>query len=182
MNNILLLYRSKYGATAKYAAMLEQTVPCDIFELDKYDISKASAYDLIIFAGGIYASGVSCMKYLRRNIRILTGKNIAVFAVGASPFEKDAFAAVKEHNLKNLPSGIPMFYGRGIYDESIMTLKDRTLCKMLKKSLSKRDPSTFEPWMKALFEADGKSNDWTDKKYLEPLLKYIRECVPGSAP
>ena len=67
-----------------------------------------------------------------------------------------------------------MFYGRGTYDESRMDFKDRTLCRMLKKSLSKKDPSTFEPWMKALFEVDGKAGDWIDEKYLDPLVEYIK--------
>ena len=30
----------------------------------------------------------------------------------------------------------------------------------------------YEPWMKALMDAMGEC-DWTDKKYLKPLLEYI---------
>lgn len=45
---------------------------------------------------------------------------------------------------------------------------------MLKKSIAKKDPDTYEPWMKALMCADGKSCDWTDKNYLIPLMKYLQ--------
>lgn len=54
-----------------------------------------------------------------------------------------------------------------------MKFIDRTLCKMLQKSVAKKDPSTYEPWMKALMCAVGQDCDWTDKKYLIPLLDYI---------
>ena len=55
-----------------------------------------------------------------------------------------------------------------------MSWKDRTLCNMLKKAIAKKDPDTYEPWMKALMSAVDKACDWTDKEYLGPLLDYIR--------
>ena len=75
----------------------------------------------------------------------------------------------KKEDLKNIPT----FYGRGAWDEENMTFKDRTLCKMLQKAIAKKDPNTYEPWMKALMSAVGEKCDWTDKEYLKPLLEYI---------
>lgn len=175
MNKILVLYKSKYGSTKKYVDMMKEEISCDAFEIEHYKFSDVNKYDLIVIAGGIYASGVAGMRYLRKNIQSLTNKNIVIFAVGASPFDKKAFEAVRQQNLKNIPFEIPMFYGRGAYNETVMDFKDKTLCRLLKKSLSKKDPATFEPWMEAFFEADGKSCDWTDKAYLEPLLEYIKK-------
>ena len=58
-----------------------------------------------------------------------------------------------------------------------MNLIDRTLCKMLHKAIAKKDPDSCEPWMKALLSATGKNCDWTDPKYLSPLIGYIKsEC------
>lgn len=174
MNKILVLYRSKYGASLRYAKMLKDAVSCDVIEISRYPFDTVGEYDLIVAVGGIYASGISCMKQIRKHIQALSDRKLVIFAVGASPFYEKAFEEVREHNLKGLPPDIPMFYGRGTYDESRMDFKDRTLCRMLKKSLSKKDPSAFEPWMKALFEADGKGSDWIDEKYLEPLVEYIK--------
>ena len=72
-------------------------------------------------------------------------------------------------------AGVPLFYGRGAWNEAAMDFKDRTLCKLLQKSVAKQDPSTYEPWMKALMEAMGQTCDWTDRKYLEPLFSWIQE-------
>lgn len=172
---ILVLYKSKYGATARYAAMIKEALPCDVFEIEKYNFADAGQYEIIVAAGGVYASGVSCMKYIRRNLQTLADSKIAIFAVGASPFNEKAFQALREYNLKNVPFEIPMFYGRGAYDEERYGFIDRTLCRLLRKSLRKKDPAALEPWMEAFFEADGKSCDWTDRSYLEPLLKYIED-------
>ena len=56
-----------------------------------------------------------------------------------------------------------------------MKFTDRTLCKMLQKAVSKQNPDEYESWQKALMCAVGQKCDWTDKLYLEPLLKYIDE-------
>ena len=41
------------------------------------------------------------------------------------------------------------------------------------QSVAKKDPDTYEPWERALVSAVGHGCDWTDEKYLRPLLDYI---------
>lgn len=111
---------------------------------------------------------------MRKNIGLLDGKKIAVLAVGASPFDEEAFDQLKVYNLKDSLKDIPCFYGRGSWNEEAMSFGDRSLCKMLQKAVVKQDPATYEPWQKALMCSVGQCCDWTDKKYLEPLLEWIR--------
>ena len=110
---------------------------------------------------------------MKKHFRDLNGKKIAVFCVGASPYDEQAINEIKKYNLKNELSNIPLFYGRGTWDESGMSFKDRTLCKLLQKTIAKKDPNTYEPWMKALMCAVGKSCDWTDRKYLDSIQNYL---------
>lgn len=110
---------------------------------------------------------------MKKNIDKFKKKKIAILCVGASPYDESAFAEIKERNLTRDLKNIPLFYGRGSWNESKMKFMDRTLCKMLQKSVAKKDPSTYEPWMKALMCAKGQNCDWTDKKYLVPLLEYL---------
>lgn len=174
MNKILVLYKSKYGATKKYAAMLKEELSCDVFEVADYKKTLVEKYDCIIFAGAIYAGGMAGLNTLRKNYENLKHKKIAILCVGASPFDEKAIEEVKTHNLKKDMEDIPFFYGRGAWNESTMTLKDRTLCKMLQKMISKKDSASYEPWMKELLRSQGQVCDWTDKKYIIPLLEYIR--------
>lgn len=76
--------------------------------------------------------------------------------------------------MKGKLKNIPCFYCRGAWDERIMSFKDRTLCKMLQKSVSKK-PSAHAPWEVALMEAMGKKCDWTDETYLTPLMDYFSQ-------
>lgn len=175
MKNGIILYQSKYGATKKYVDWLVEETKFEIIVTSKANINKVKQYDFIILAGGIYASGISGLSFLKKNYNDIKDKKIAVFCVGASPYEEKAFKQICEHNLKNDIKDIPMFYGRGAWDEEKMTFKDKTLCKMLQKVVAKQDPKTYEPWQKALMSAVGQKCDWTEKKYLQPLLEWIEK-------
>lgn len=61
------------------------------------------------------------------------------------------------------------------WDESCMSFKDRTLCKLLQKAIAKKDLNTYEPWMKVLMCAVGKFCDWVGKKYLISIQNYLEE-------
>ena len=173
MNKVLIVYRSKYGATKKYVDMLRDELDCDVMESRDHSGIEFEKYRGIIFAGGIYASGISGLDVLRKNYKRLKAQRVAVFCVGASPFDEKAILEIKNHNLQGELTDIPVFYGRGMWSESEMNLIDRTLCKMLQKSIAKKDAGLHEPWMKALLSAVGQSCDWTDPKYLIPLIEYI---------
>ena len=173
MKNGIILYQSKYGATKKYVDWLVEETKFEIIVTSKANINKVKQYDFIILAGGIYASGISGLSFLKKNYNDIKDKKIAVFRVGASPYEEKAFKQICEHNLKNDIKDNPMFYGRGAWDEEKMTFKDKTLCKMLQKVVAKQDPKTYEPWQKALMSAVGQKCDWTEKKYLQLLLEWI---------
>ncbi len=173
MNKGIIIYKSKYGATKKYADWLAEDIKYDLIEVSKAKTKQASQYQNIILCGAIYASGISGLSFLKKKITALSNNNIAIFCVGASPYDENAFNAIRSHNLKYKLQNIPIFYGRGAWNESKMKFIDRTLCKMLQKVVSKKDPSTYELWEKALVNAFGKTCDWTDKIYLEPLIALI---------
>lgn len=173
MNKGIILYQSKYGATKKYVDWLIESTNFNCIETSKAKVEELQQYELIILCGGIYASGIAGLQFIRKNINKLNDKKVLVFCVGASPYDETAFNEVKSRNLREDLKEIPLFYGRGAWDEESMTFKDKTLCKMLQKAIAKKDPSTYEPWMKALMSAVGEKCDWTDKKYLKPLLEYI---------
>ena len=174
MKKGIIIYKSKYGAAKKYAEWLNEITGFDCVEVSKASLQYVKQFEQIILCGGIYASGIAGLSFIRKNIRELKDKKIAIFCVGASPYDKKAFEELKVHNLRNDLKDIPIFYGRGAWDESSMTFKDRTLCKLLQKSLTKKDPDTYEPWMKALMSAVGKSCDGMDKKYLKDLIEYLK--------
>lgn len=143
MKNGIIVYQSKYGAVKKYVHWLQDATGFSSLETPKAKIAEVMDYDTIIFCGGIYASGIAGLSFLKKNTNQL----------------KD----------------IPLFYGRGQWQESKMNFFDRNLVKMLRKAAAKKAPHTYDPQMKALMEANGQDCDWTDKKYLGPLVDYLEQ-------
>ncbi len=173
MSKGVILYQSKYGATKKYADWLVEETGYDCVETKNAKVENLQNYDVIILGGGVYASGIAGLQFLKKNISQLADKKIAVFAVGASPYDEKAINQIRDMHFKDALNNIPLFYCRGAWDEDKMKFFDKTLCKMLKKAVSKQNPDEYEPWQKALMCAVGKKCDWTDKIYLKELLKYI---------
>ncbi len=175
MERGIILYQSKYGATKKYAQWIQEETGYDLVETKSANVKQVSEYDTIILGGGVYASGIAGFSFLKNNIDSLADKRILVFCVGASPYDETAVEQVKKLHFKDRLSEIPLVYCRGAWDEDAMTFKDRTLCKMLQKAVGKKDPSTYEIWERALMCAVGQKRDWTDKRYLEPVIYFLRE-------
>lgn len=173
--NGIILYRSKYGATKKYADWLSEELGFPCREIKNVDIGEVMDCDAVILGGGIYASGIAGLSFLKKNLDSLNGKKIAVFCCGASPYDEEAFKEVVKHNMKDSLDGIPVFYCRGSWDMEKMTFADRTLCNMLRKAVSKKDPGEYEIWEKALMAAGDDKCDWTDKKYIKPLAEFINK-------
>ena len=175
MSKGVILYQSKYGATKKYVDWLIEETGYDCIETKKVKVNDLENYDVIILGGGVYASGIAGLGFLKKNIGYLENKKVAVFAVGASPYDEKAIKQIRDLHFKDALSKIDLFYCRGTWDEDKMKFMDRTLCKMLQKAVAKQNPENYEPWQKALMCSIGQKCDWTDKTYLEPLLEVIRQ-------
>lgn len=173
MSKIVVLYQSKYGSTRKYAQWLAGELACDLIETKKARLEQVQNYDVVILGGGVYASGILGFSFLKKNFSKLKEKKLAVFAVGASPYDEKMLDVFRAHNFKGELARIPLFYCRGAWNEEKMTWLDRKLCGMLKRMVAKKDPATYEPWEAALMEASGNC-DWTDQEALKPIIEYVQ--------
>lgn len=54
----IILYKSKYGATLKYAEWLSAETGFDVCSVEKAKVQDIEIYDVIIFGGGVYATGI----------------------------------------------------------------------------------------------------------------------------
>lgn len=175
MNPIAIIYRSKYGATRTYANWLQQALSCELLENRRLRAGLLAPYDTVVLCGGIYAGGIAGFSFLRQNITLLQDKKLAVFAVGASPYDEKAIAGLHGQLMQGPLQKIPLFYGRGAWNEKKMSVPDRALCSILQRMVAKTPADKLEPWMAKLLTASGQSCDWTDKKYLAPLLQFLSE-------
>ena len=56
---ITVLYKSKYGASARYASMLAEALGTEAQELDRAGAAALSGCERAVFVGGVYAGGVA---------------------------------------------------------------------------------------------------------------------------
>ena len=96
MSRGIILYQSKYGATKKYADWLVEVTGYDCVETKNAKVADLQNYDVIILGGGVYASGIAGLQFIKKNIGQLADKKIAVFAVGASPYDEKAIMQIPD--------------------------------------------------------------------------------------
>lgn len=97
-----------------------------------------------------------------------------VFAVGASPVSDETEKFINEALAKVGLKSVKGFYLRGALDEENMNVIHRTMMKMMRKSLSKKDESDLEYWAQEMVANGGEAVDWTDKKNINEMIKYIK--------
>ncbi|MGV2687121.1 flavodoxin, partial [Clostridium perfringens] len=110
MSKVAVIYKSKFGATKKYAEWLSEDIEADPYSQDKCKIEILDDYDTIIYGGGIYGSRIAGLSLIKKNYNKLKNKNIIVFMVGASPYDEKAYIQLKEHNFSDELKNIKLFY------------------------------------------------------------------------
>ncbi len=172
MKRILVLWQSKYGSTQKYAHWLAQRPGWQALPSKGATAEIADSFGGVVLAGGLYAAGVAGLGVLKQHHQRWSagGKRLAV---GASPFDPKDLQEVRGRNLSGPLGSVPMFYGRGGWDEEAMTLPDRMGCRLLRNVVARKKPEEMASWEKALMQSAGQKMDWTDPAYLEPLITYM---------
>lgn len=164
----IVVYKSKYGYTKKYAEWLAEGLGCDIME--NAVLTDIAGYDTIIFGGGIYAGRINGARLITKNLGKLAGKKLVLFAVGSSVGRPEELETFWEKALENnVREQVPHFYLRGGFDYGRLGGADRIMMNMLKKMLLKKDALTEDD--KGLLAAYDTPVDFTDRENLNGLLQ-----------
>ena len=103
----IIIYKSKYGSTKKYAEWLKDATGYDCVATKDADTGKLSSYDTIVFMGGVYAKGIACTSFMKKVISRIKDKKIAVFICAASPYDEKFFNELVALNMKGDLEGVP---------------------------------------------------------------------------
>ena len=166
----IVAYKSKSGYTKTYAEWIAQELDCDIKE--NAGISDIIGYDTIIYGGGMYAGGFNGIKLITKNLDKLSGKKIALFAVGSNPGREHEMQPFWEKVLTaEQQKQIGHFYLRGGFDFSKLTAGDKILMKMLKVRLQKLKERTEDE--QGMLDAYDTPVDFRDKDNIKPLIDFV---------
>lgn len=166
----IVAYKSKSGYTKKYAKWIAQELDCDIKE--NPELSDILGYDTIIYGGGMYAGGFNGGKLITKNLNKLSGKKIALFAVGSNPGRENEMKVFWDRVLTaEQQKYIGYFYMRGGFDFCKLTATDKILMKMLKLRLQKLKERTEDE--QGMLDAYDTPVDFSEKKNIKPLIDFV---------
>lgn len=177
MDDIAVIYKSKYGSTKKYAEWISEKLKCDLFEISEIEGNKLKKYSTIIFGGGIYASGINGIKFINKNYEIIKDKNIIIFTVGlSSTDDKSIFKPIIEKNFtQDMQEDIDFFHLRGGIDYKKLSLLHKTMMAMLKRVVLKKDEKERTSEDESFLKTYGKKIDFTDKKYIQSIISHVNK-------
>ncbi|MGO1469221.1 MAG: flavodoxin domain-containing protein [Tissierella sp.] len=176
MDNRVVIYESKYDSTKKYAQWIAEEIKADLFERSKIDAKELMKYDTIIYGGALYASGIAGASIINKNYKDLKDKRIIVFTVGlASTDKKKVFTPIIEKNFsQEMIDNIKFFHLRGAIDYKKLSIIHKTMMRMLKTVLTRKDEKELSDDDRELLATYGKKVDFTDKSTIEPLISFLK--------
>ena len=175
LNDMVIVYKSKYGSTKKYAQWIAEETRADLFESLEIGPKKLMEYDTICFGGGLYASGIAGISTITKNFELLKDKRIIVFTVGLASTDKhEVFLPIIEKSFsKEMSDNISFFHFRGGIDYKKLGIIHKSMMGMLKIVISKKDLSELSDDDKEFLATYGKKVDFTDKNTIKPLLSFL---------
>ncbi len=176
MSKIVVIYKSKYGSTKKYAQWIAKASKGDLFESSEVDTKKLMEYNTIVYGGGIYASGIAGVSLITKNYESIKDKNIIVFTVGlASTDRKEVFTPIIEKNFSKLMrDNIEFFHFRGGIDYKGLSFVHKAMMGMLKFIISRKDSKELTKDDKELLATYGGKVDFSDENTIVPLVNFIK--------
>lgn len=172
----IVVYKSKYGSTKKYAEWISEELNCPVYDVKNVKVTDLKQYDTVIYGGGLYAEVIAGVNLITKNLNKLEGKKIVVFTTGMTPVDYREYydEMVAEKNFdKEMLSKIKIFNfpGKMIIDE--LSVPHKAALKMLKKMMSsKENPTDGE---KLLLKLCDESVDLTERDAIDDLIAYVNK-------
>ncbi len=171
----LVIYKSKYGSTKRYAEWIAEDIESDIMEVSGVKVEDLYKYDTLIFGGSLHAVGIKGIKIITDHFDKLMDKKIIVFAVGCSPGREEAIKHVVSSNFtEEMKDKINFFYLRGAFNYKNLGFIDKIMMNTLRRKLKKKKEEELDEDSKGLLAAFHEPVDWADKRAILPVVDCIK--------
>jgi len=170
----IIIYNSQTGFTKRYAKWIAEAAGADCLELSVAKKKDFAAYEAIIFGGWACAGGISKISWFKKNIDKWADKKLIAFCVGGSPIDNPEIdIALKQNFNESERKKVKIFYCPGGFNYEEMSTSSKFMMKMFIKMLkAKKDKTEAEHMMIKMISS---SYDISDKKYIEPILQYLKK-------
>ncbi|MFW6046180.1 MAG: flavodoxin domain-containing protein [Candidatus Woesearchaeota archaeon] len=172
----VVVYKSKYGSTKKYAEWISEELNCDLYDRDKIKTDDLMKYDCIIYGGGVYATGIKGIDLIKKNFDKLIDKKVVIFSVGASFVNEKNYNTIKENSLsEKMKENVKFFMLRGGFNFKKLKFFDKILMKMMRSKIKKKDPKELTSEEKGLLDSYNNPVDFTNKRSIMPIIDYVKD-------
>lgn len=171
---IAVVYKSKYGAAAQYAAWLSETCGAGLCDAQDFRPEAFGYEDALVYIGGLYAGGLAGFPAFKKQylaLEPLQRPRLIVAGVGIGPATPDAIREAAAQNLGSELMGLPFFLLRGRLDSAKLSWIHRALLGTIVKSLQNKAASTERE--QALLNSRSAPADFMDRDALTPILDVL---------
>lgn len=170
----VVIYKSKYGTTEKYANWIAEATNSDIFKVDSIKAETLKSYDTIVYCGGLYAGGILGFSFIKKHHSYISDKKLIVVAVGATLKKEDAGKEIKDQNItEKMGENVQLFILRGGLNYKKMNLLDRFLMFLMVTALKSKKKETLDDDSNGIIATYGKVVDFTNKDAILPVVEAI---------
>lgn len=162
----IVIYRSKTGFTKRYAEWIAAALGCEALAWKDAQGKELSGYDTLIYGGWCHAGSIVGLKKFLQAAEPLK-KNMAVFAVGASPADNPEIEpALKRNFTPEQWARIKVFYLPGGLNYEKMGAMDKALMAAFRAMVKKQQGAESE-----MYQALCHSYDLAKEEYVQPLVE-----------
>ncbi|MBN2219094.1 MAG: flavodoxin [Kosmotogaceae bacterium] len=183
MSRTVVLYKTRYGSSKKYAEWIAEEVQGDLFDIEDVDPERLQDCDCIVFGGSLYATGIIGLSTIKENFESIENKKVIIFSVGASPARTEVIEDIKAKNFSpEIAEKIEFFHLRGGFDFKRLRLVDKILMTLLKSKLKakRRRGEELSSDEKGMLAAYKTAVDFTNRKAIEPIVESVRRFTQGN--
>ena len=174
----IIVYSSQTGFTKRYAQWLAEELGAELLTLAEAKKQSSEFFDSaeeIIYGGWVMGGKVVQSEWRKGKLPAWKGKKLVLFCVGACPNEIPEV----EEALRNVLTDeegkyAKAFYCQGGLSYEKMKLPSRLAMKAFAAMIKKKKNATEQD--KKMGEMISHSYDISDKKYIMPIVKYLREA------
>jgi menaquinone-dependent protoporphyrinogen IX oxidase len=173
-SSVIVLYRSRYGATGRYARWIGESTGADVAEAGSFDPLGLVRYDTVLIGSSAYFGRLRCRGFLKRNWHILKEKRTVVFGVtGIRPDDPRQADMLRRSFPRYIRDSITYRPLRGAFSYRELRTVDKVLMSGPRIRLQVRWWLTRDGEAKEMLERFLSPMDWTSRNAADALCRSL---------
>ncbi|MEL7623091.1 MAG: flavodoxin domain-containing protein [Clostridiales bacterium] len=179
MAKMIVVYKSRYGFTDKYAHWIAQETGADLAEAGKIKAEDLQNYDVVIYGGGLYAGGVNGISLITKAFSSIADKVLYLFTVGAADVcDKENINNIRHSLTKvltpDMMNKIKIFHFRGGIDYPRLSSIHRIMMAAMVKTIKKKGAAELNNEEKMMLDTYGQRVDFTDRAAIAGMIDDLK--------